>query len=201
MEALLGQHSAATGQLFELEAVATVWGQTREQPWLVNALAQEVCFLARAVRERGTAISKRNVFEAREALIVRRETHLDQLADKLCEPQVRRVVEPLLSGGEGMHSTFDVEYVRDLGLVAPKPPLQIANPIYGEVLPHVPTSVHVDEMPEQRMVWYVEADGSLELDKLLTAFQDFFRQNSEHWIERAQYTEAGPQLVLQAFLH
>ena len=28
-----------------------------------------------------------------------------------------------------------------------------------------------------------------------------FRQNSEHWIRCAQYTEAGPQLVLQAFLH
>ncbi len=201
VEELLGQHTAATGQAFEPEAVATVWGQTRGQPWLVNALAQEVCFLAGAVRERGAAISKRNVFEAREALIVRRETHLDQLADKLREPRVRRVVEPLLSGGEGMHSTFDAEYVRDLGLVAPKPPLRIANPIYGEVLPRVLTSVLEDEMPEQRMAWYVAADGSLELDKLLTAFQDCFRQNSEHWIERAQYTEAGPQLVLQAFLH
>ena len=39
------------------------------------------------------------------------------------------------------------------------------------------------------------------MDGLLAAFQDFFRQNSEHWIERAQYREAGPQLVLQAFLH
>ena len=39
------------------------------------------------------------------------------------------------------------------------------------------------------------------MDGLLAAFQDFFRQNSEHWIRRAQYTEAGPQLVLQAFLH
>ena len=51
-----------------------------------------------------------------------------------------------------MHSTFDVEYVHDLGLVAPKPPLRIANPIYGEVLPRALTLVLEDEMPQQRMV-------------------------------------------------
>ena len=46
-------------------------------------------------------LDERDVFEAREALILRRETHLDQLTDKLREPRVRRVIEPLLSGGDG----------------------------------------------------------------------------------------------------
>ena len=31
-------------------------------------------------------------------------------------------------------------------------------------------------------------------------FQDFFRRHSEHWLKRFDYTEAGPQLLLQAFL-
>ena len=53
----------------------------------------------------------------------------------------------------------------------------------------------------QRAAWYVGPDGALDMDGLLSAFQEFFRGNSEHWIERAQYREAGPQLVLQAFLH
>ncbi len=35
---------------------------------------------------------------------------------------------------------------------------------------------------------------------MLTAFQAFFREHSEHWVERFQYKEAGPQLLLQAFL-
>ncbi len=56
-------------------------------------------------------------------------------------------------------------------------------------------------MPRRRAAWYIDADGRLNMDKLLAAFQDFFRRKSEHWVERAQYTEAGPQLVLQAFLH
>ena len=37
-------------------------------------------------------------------------------------------------------------------------------------------------------------------DRLLAAFQTFFREHSEHWVERFQYKEAGPQLLLQAFL-
>ncbi|WP_420636081.1 hypothetical protein [Candidatus Palauibacter sp.] len=67
-------------------------------------------------------------------------------------------------------------------------------------MPRELTWVLQDEIP-RRTASYVDADGRLDLDKLLAAFQEFFRENSEHWIKRAQYTEAGPQLVLQAFLH
>ena len=200
VHALLGQHTAETGQQFAPEAVAAVWDQTRGQPWLVNALAREMCFEREELRLRDRPLVERDVFEAREALILRRETHLDQLADKLREPRVRRVIEPLLSGGDGNYGDTDREYVRDLGLVAPDPPLRVANPIYGEVLPRVLTQVLQHEMTQQA-AWYVDADGGLDMDKLLAAFQDFFRQHPEHWIQRAQYREAGPQLVLQAFLH
>ncbi|MCP4105691.1 MAG: hypothetical protein GY749_09160 [Desulfobacteraceae bacterium] len=49
--------------------------------------------------------------------------------------------------------------------------------------------------------WYVrEEDGMLDMNKLLAAFQKFFRKHSESWVERFQYKEAGPQLLLQAFL-
>ena len=201
VEDLLGQHTAEAGQEFALEAVEAVWEQTRGQPWLVNALALEMCFSAGTLRPREGPISERDVFEAREALILRRETHLDQLTDKLREPRVRRVIEPLLSGGEPEYSARDFEYVRDLGLVAPGREVRVANPIYGEVLPRELTWVLQHDIGPQETAWYVLPDGGLDMDRLLAAFQDFFRQNSEHWIRRAQYTEAGPQLVLQAFLH
>ena len=38
------------------------------------------------------------------------------------------------------------------------------------------------------------------MEKLLTNFQQFFREHSESWIERFDYREAGPQLLMQAFL-
>ena len=48
--------------------------------------------------------------------------------------------------------------------------------------------------------WYLHPDGSLDMDKLLEAFTDFYRWNSESWLERFQYKEAGHQLLLMAFL-
>jgi hypothetical protein len=61
---------------------------------------------------------------------------VDELADKLREERVRRVIEPLLTGtSEDESSTPDLEYVRDLGLIARDDPPSIANPIYAEVVP------------------------------------------------------------------
>ena len=52
----------------------------------------------------------------------------------------------------------------------------------------------------QQTAWYLHPDGRLDLPKLLAAFQHFFREHSEAWLERFDYREAGPQLLLQAFL-
>ncbi|MCP5046286.1 MAG: ATP-binding protein, partial [bacterium] len=52
----------------------------------------------------------------------------------------------------------------------------------------------------QETSWYIRDDGSLDMDKLLTAFQDFFRKHFESWVEGFNYKEAGAQLLLQAFL-
>ena len=193
--ALLGQHAAETGQAFAEEASDLIWEQTRGQPWLVNALAYETC---RAVQDR--AIAADDVAAAREALILRRETHLDILADRLREERVRRVVEPLLSGDERTRgSERDVEYARDLGLLARDAPLRIANPIYAEVVPRELTWIVQEEL-DQDMARYVDAEGRLDVEKLMAAFQTFFRENSEHWRQRFDYQEAWPQLLLQAFL-
>ncbi len=43
-------------------------------------------------------------------------------------------------------------------------------------------------------------DGVLDMKKLLSDFQQFWRMNSEIWIERYQYKEAAPHLILMAFL-
>ena len=43
-------------------------------------------------------------------------------------------------------------------------------------------------------------DGALRVSELLGAFQAFFREHSEHRVERFQYREAGPQLLFQMFL-
>ena len=201
--ALLQQHTAATGQMFEPAALEEIWLDTQGQPWLVNALAYQACFRDTALRDRSLTVTVEHIRQAREALILRRDTHLDQLSDKLKEDRVRRVIEPLLeSAGDvsGLHPD-DVQYVYDLGLIKVNRPgqISIANRIYQEVIPRELTWGHQMGINQQQ-AWYLAADGSLDIPKLLTAFQQFFRENSESWLQRYAYHEAGPQLLLQAFL-
>lgn len=152
-------------------------------------------------RDRTQPITTALVVQAKENLIARRETHLDQLTDKLQEPRVRRVITPILAGdSEPEHlPTDDVQYVADLGLITTQGQLRIANKIYQEVIPReltYTTQLTISHQPE----WYIDAAGRLDMDKLLAAFQQFFREHSESWLERFAYQEAGSQLLLQAFL-
>ncbi len=200
VRSLLAQHTSETGQEFTAAATAAVFRQTQGQPWLVNALAYRACPRDDEGRYGADAVTEEAVLEAQENLILSRETHLDQLGDKLREERVRRVVGPLLSGGdEREFSARDTEYVRDLGLIARRGPLRIANPIYAEVVPRELT-LAAQEGLVQDAAWYANEDGGLNLARLLVAFQEFFREHSEHWIPRFDYLEAGPQLLLQAFL-
>ena len=199
IRALYAQHTEDTGQEFEPAALEAVWEQTQGQPWLVNALADEACFENEAGRDRSRPITAENILEAREALILRRDTHLDQLAARLREDRVRRVIEPLLVGASVDDSTAeDTDYVRDLGLIARDDPVRMANPIYREVVPRELTRKVQSKLPQETQ-WFVTGDGALDVEKLLSRFQEYFREHSEHWAGRFDYHEAGPHLLLQAF--
>ncbi len=203
VRALLAQHTAATGQAFTEEALRLVLARTAGQPWLVNALCREACFDDKAGRDRSRPITEQAILEAQERLILRRDTHIDDLANKLREERMRRVVEPILAGAaETRCSEEDLAYACDLGLVARDAdgPPRIANPIYAEVVPRHLNYVVQETLP-QRMAWYVDAAGNLDVEGLIAAFQAFFREHSEHWVQRFErYHEAGPQLLLQAHL-
>ena len=110
------------------------------------------------------------------------------------------MIEPILSGGLGLDmSTQDYEYVCNLGLIARGDEIRIANPIYAEVIRRELTYAAQEGMPVEP-ARYIDDDGALSDDQLLAAFQQFFRENSEHRLRQFQYQEAGPQLLLQAFL-
>ena len=199
-QALMAQHTEETGQRFTEEAQRAVWTQTCGQPWLVNALCAGACFDSKAGRDRSRAIEADDIHAAREELILSRRTHLDQLAHKLEEERVRRVVEPILSGGDVQHDGRDLEYVRDLGLLAPDSPPRIANPIYREVVPRELGHVLQDSLDIQPR-WYVDDDGRLNMTKLLSAFRTFFAEHAEQWLAHlGDYREAAPQLILQSYL-
>jgi len=199
---LLGEHSAETGQAFTAQALARVWELTQGQPWLVNALAYEACFDMPAGRDRARPIDIELIDQAKENLIQNRVTHLDQLADKLREERVRRVIEPMLAGTAlGLVSEDDRQYLVDLGLLrrANGGGLVIANPIYREVLPRALAGGPQDSLPQISPTW-LNADGSLNPERLLAAFLAFWRRHGEPLLRSAPYHEIAPHLVLMAFL-
>lgn len=201
IKTLYRQHTEATGQGFREEVFPFVWELTEGQPWLVNALAFETCFELEEGQDRGKEISVEMIRQAKENLVMRRETHLDQLADKLSEARIRRVIEPILAGGKEVKNLpdDDIEYAEDLGLIRKEPQIAIANRIYREIIPRQLTYATQLKITHQSH-WYIDAGGKLDMNKLLMAFQEFFRENFEGWIGGFDYAEAGPQLLLQAFL-
>jgi hypothetical protein len=198
---LYEQHTMETGQKFNNDIFPLVWDLTEGQPWLVNALAYETCFEMKEGRDREKDISLDTIMQAKENLILRRETHIHQLVDKLKEDRVKHVIEPILVGSKEPEKITDedIDYVVDLGLIQKKPYLRIANRIYQEIIPRQLTYSTGLTMTQEAS-WYMKDDGSLDMDKLLGAFQDFFRKHFESWVDGFNYAEAGPQLLLQAFM-
>ena len=197
VKTLYGQHTEETGQIFTDEAIEYAYDQTQGQPWLVNALAYQACF--RDVEDRSIPITKELMEQAREALIKRCDTHMDALLDRLSELRVRNIIDILLSSSDGPgFDPDDLQYVRDLGLISRKE-ICIANPIYQEIIPRALAYTRQEEIM-QKISWYQKEDGLLDVPKLLEGFTEFYRENSEVWLERFAYKEAGPHLLLLAFM-
>jgi hypothetical protein len=197
---LYAQHTADTGQAFTVEAIDRVFELTAGQPWLVNALANEI--IEEMAVPAPQPITAAHVEQAKERLILARATHLDSLVAKLNEPRVKRVIEPLLAGTiDPIDDTYDddLSYSRALGLVAPNNPIRIANPIYREVIVRVLAgAVEGRVLAEPRS--FVLPDGRLDLARILREFASFWREHGEVLAAGLPYHEVAPQLVLMAFL-
>lgn len=197
------QHTAATGQEFDEACFPLIWEATEGQPWLVNALGYEVTMRMKENRDRSIRIIPEMIYRAQEQIIYRRDTHIDILIDKLREERVRRVIAPILAGDtdadESLMPQDDVQYVADMGLITLDKPRRIANAIYKEIIPRELTWTTQSGLVQQS-AWYMNPDNSINMEKLLLDFQQFFRQNADSWIEKFDYKESGPQLLLQAFL-
>ncbi len=202
---LFMQHTNETGQEFDEACFPIVWEATEGQPWLVNALGAEVTWNIRENRNRSVRIIPEMIDQAIENIIYRRDTHIDILIDKLEEPRVRRVIEPMLANDDEVDDalipTDDIQYVEDMGLIKREKgkPRRIANGIYREIIPRELTWSTQDALTQDPL-WYENPDHSINVEKLLLDFQQFFRQNADAWIGKFDYAEAGPQLLLQAFL-
>jgi hypothetical protein len=201
IERLFAQRTEETGQKITKEALEYVWEQSRGQPWIVNSLFKRATM---RVLDKNSAktITVAHVIEAREQMILARETHLDALAYRMDNPKIREIIEGLIIGRTDplLSESEDFRLCLDLGLVTrEKGTPSVANPIYREILARQLTIGPQDAMPEPEWQWE-KPDGTLDMEALLKEFQKFWRRNSEIWEERMNYTEAFPHLLLMAFL-
>jgi hypothetical protein len=201
---LYAMHTSETGQQFTEEALDLVFEQSQGQPWLVNALGKQMCFGEYKVPDNGL-VTAADVRRAVEILILRRDTHLDHLGDKLSEPRVAAVIGRILAGDDAYgqpDETYndDVQYLKDLGLIRKtERGLAIANPIYQEVIPRHLTWVQ-QEMWASKREWYVGSDNRLHIEAVLERFLEFYRENGEMLTKRKTYTESAHHLTFMAWL-
>ncbi|MDR2135338.1 MAG: ATP-binding protein [Treponema sp.] len=201
---LFAQRTAETGQEIAGEALDYVYELSGGQPWIVNSLFKRATMRILDEDSRET-VSLGHIAEAREQMIQARETHLDALEVRLRDPRIRRVVESIIVGAldTGINrANPDVQLAMDLGLVSwgTETGFAIANPIYADILTRYLNAGYHDNLPPPSSWQWQKADGSLDMEALLREFQRFWRENSEVWEEKSDYTEAFPHLLLMAFL-
>ncbi len=197
---LVGQHTAATGQRFTPEATARIYALGQGHPWLSNALADQI--VRRDVTDRGAEVTAAHVDAAKETIILERRSHVDSLVARLRETRVRRILAPMLTGGitEADVLDDDFAYVVGLGLVRMAAgQWVIANPIYQEVIPRALTYVQQGQIAVEPAA-FVRPDGSLDMGKLMADWQAFWRKDGHLAAEGFAYREAGPHLMVMAFL-
>jgi len=198
---LFAQRTEETGQTINKDALDYIWEQSCGQPWIVNSLLKRATM--RILPEDDySAITLEHIKEAREQMVLARETHLDTLAYRMEDPKIEKLMATLITGNVDLELAKSEAFriCGDLGFVTMQKGVpSIANPIYNEVLARQMT-IGVQAMIAEPEWQWKKPDGSLDMDALLREFQIFWRENSEIWEQKSDYTEAFPHLLLMAFL-
>ena len=198
---LFAQRTQEMGQTLAEDALDLVFELTRGHPWLVNALFKK-CTWELLPEESTTPITTELIYQAKEMLITERAVHIDSLSERLKDPRVKAIVEPILVGDidPDLAKTDAFRLCSDLGLVALEGGTpSIANPIYREVLARDLSFSMQLGIPAPEFQWQRD-DGTLDMDALLKEFQKFWRRHSDVWETKSDYTEAFPHLLVMAFL-
>ena len=199
---LYNQRTAETGQIFEEAAVEKAYEYTCGQPWLVNALARYCTEEIRNDTDFST-VTAEDMHDAKEQIIRERGTHIDSLMDKMREERVRRIMEPVLLGEKlaGEIISDDISYVMDLGLLKYENNVLVpSNRMYCEILfRYMSFELQNDikaTLPQN--VWI--KDGEIDMDGLMTSFQEYWRENASEQMIPGRFREAYAVFALQAFL-
>jgi hypothetical protein len=227
---LYGQHTEATSQVFEEEAIERAWYWSEGQPWLSNALAYEAV-VEILLNNYSQPVTGQHIDQAADNLMNRRDTHIDSLLDRLSELRVSSVIESVIAGENLRYGLVDddVQYCLDLGLVKEfwaeekddmpdtqpdkiliEHPMgnQAKNPENVFLRPANPiynNFINIDYY--SRLLKYLPEDrskwidgDSIKISQLLKDFQDDWRKTAEYDFKGLTVRETIPQVLLQFYL-
>jgi type II secretory pathway predicted ATPase ExeA len=206
---LYGQHTKATGQVFEEEAIQRAWYWSEGQPWLVNALAFEAVDKILS-NNYETVITASHMDEAAGNLIKGRSIHIDSLLARLDEPRMQRIIEPILAitskSSVGPHffktvvpQDYDLNYFLYLGIVKKNGHLRPSNPIYASAIARYLSNSCLAAMPEIEIKKFIDGQN-IYLTPLLKEFQHLWNELGRKFLDGIAYHEAAAQVLLYAFL-
>jgi hypothetical protein len=196
---LYRQHTDASGQIFEENAIQQVWHLTSGQPWLVNVLASDIIKL-QLDNNYSIPINVNHVNLAANNLFMDNGVHLSSLTERLEEPRVRKVMDFAMSPSGAKPDKVlipDINYCIDLGLLKSGNSNGIsdcvpANKIFNEMIVRTTSSI---SMPNQDNIpgkmWYDQTE--LDISSALKSFQKFWIMKEEIFsdnIREDEYTES-----------
>jgi hypothetical protein len=206
---LYNQHTDATCQIFDHNAIDIAWDWSAGQPWLTNALARDVV-VRQLVNNFSNTITGAHMEQAAESLIRRRDTHINSLLEQLNDPRIIKVMDAVFAGTKGKipPNSDDRQYCIDLGLVVKNEDqsLRLSNKIYQEVFSRAITDEleFVIDIKQDKKTW---TDGKvLFMSNLLKEFQEFWRHDSRSFPFRYKdfaafkYDEATYTFMLLAYM-
>jgi hypothetical protein len=193
VQELYAQHTRKTGQQFTDEAIDYAFKITQGQPWLINALAYQACF--RETKNYSKPITQEIFEQAQEALL---DAHTEGFTDYQQQPLARTVIDTIIertTNDENMNNVPPISGVEDIK----KKALDIANFIYQDI---IPGSVRYtkQKVPIVSFEVYQNIDGSLNMHKVLEAFQGFYQEHSMLWLPTCPYLGSRPYLFFVVFL-
>ncbi|MDR2197853.1 MAG: PD-(D/E)XK nuclease domain-containing protein [Deltaproteobacteria bacterium] len=204
------QHSEASGQIIENQAVQRTWYWTEGQPWLVNAIASETLEDILS-KDYSIPITVSLIDQAAGNLMRKRTTHIDSLPKRLAEPGVRGVIERVASlssttayeyiantdAGESFNDAL--QYCIDLGLLKKDDTPRPANRLCAGVIMRY-LSDNMDLQVSNDIVANWMDGNKIHMDRLLKEFQNWWAANASRYQKCLEYNETSQHVLLSAFL-
>lgn len=197
IRALYAQHFGTLDQAFVPELPDLVHDLTAGHPFFVQALGRELAAMAVSTKR----LTNADLAVAHRNLVARQISPVDDLTVRLAEPRVRRVLESVFSGTAAIASVAesDIQFVRDLGLLAHDEPVRIADAFHKALVPRLLTKPAL-RMNMVDVAACFDEQGKLVLQSALSAFAAFYTTHGTDLVAAMPYPKIAEELVFLGFL-